>query len=188
MVVAPAPPTHGELAAGLGRCDELSLPPEFQPLFRSTISTQPFGSPLPNIHHRVDGFLALFIPPPLAGGPRNHPHEIGGADPPRGDGTEIGACRPRRRDGKPPGRESKRADPPCRRGPEPHRPAGTSRGTGRRLSPRAPSPGAASKSLTRSGVAAGAVPREPWRRGWHLALDAPTSCMCSGAAHLHAPP
>jgi hypothetical protein len=30
---------------------------------------------------------------------------------------------------------------PCRRGLEPHRPAGTSRGTGRRLSPRAPSPG-----------------------------------------------
>jgi hypothetical protein len=36
---------HGEPAAGLGRCDELSLPPEFQPLFRSTTSIQPFGSP-----------------------------------------------------------------------------------------------------------------------------------------------
>jgi hypothetical protein len=55
------------LAAGLGRCDELSLPPEFQPLFRSTTSTQPFGSPLLSIHHRVDGFLALSFHPPSSG-------------------------------------------------------------------------------------------------------------------------
>jgi hypothetical protein len=66
---------HGELAAGLGRCDELSLPPEFQPLFRSTTSTQPFGSPLPSIHHRVDGSLSFH--PPRREGPQN-PHEIGG--------------------------------------------------------------------------------------------------------------
>jgi hypothetical protein len=52
---------HRELAADLGRCDELSLPPEFQPLFRSTTSTQSFGSPLPSNHHRVDGFLALSL-------------------------------------------------------------------------------------------------------------------------------
>ena len=43
--VMPRRAPHGELAAGLGPCDELSLPPEFQPLFRSTTSTQPFGSP-----------------------------------------------------------------------------------------------------------------------------------------------
>jgi hypothetical protein len=66
--VMPRRAPHGELAAGLGCCDELFLPPEFQPLFRSTISTQPFGSPLPNIHHRVDGFLALLFHPPSPGG------------------------------------------------------------------------------------------------------------------------
>jgi transposase len=54
------------------------LPPEFQPLFRSTTSTHPFGSPLLSIHHRVDGFPALSFHPPRREGPRNHPHEIGG--------------------------------------------------------------------------------------------------------------
>jgi hypothetical protein len=71
---------------------------------------------------------------------------------PRNQSSRDRGCRPRRRTGP----RSKRADPPCRRGPEPHRPAGTSRGTGRRLSPRAPSPGAASKSSSRD---------RGWRRG-----------------------
>ena len=43
--VVPRRAPHGELSAGLGRCDELSLPPEFQPLFTRTTSTQPFGRP-----------------------------------------------------------------------------------------------------------------------------------------------
>ena len=50
------------------------------PLFRSTTSAQPFGSPLPSIHHRVDGSLSFH--PPRREGPRNRPHR-----------TEIGAPR-----------------------------------------------------------------------------------------------
>ena len=64
--VMPRRAPHGELAAGLGCYDELSLAPDT--CSGSTTSTQPFGSPLLSIHHRVDGFLALSFHPPSPGG------------------------------------------------------------------------------------------------------------------------